>query len=182
MTKPVVLVVDDDAGVRASIRVVLDPEYEVVEASGGATARRLVESQPVDAVVLDLLLPEVDGLEVLQELRAIAPSLPIVILTGVKTVRTAVGAMKLDADDYLTKPFDAGSAAKAAPARAVLERLGIGIDDASNGTFLQSNVHARIHTDAYYAAVNRALAQATTRQEALEVLSAIRQTILSGGF
>lgn len=68
----------------------------------------------------------------------------------------------------------AGGAQRAAPARAVLDRFGIGINDAANGAFLPSGVHARIHTNAYYDAVNGALSQATTRQEALQVLDAFR--------
>jgi len=75
----------------------------------------------------------------------------------------------------------AGRAQKAEPARAALERFGIGIDDAANGMFLPSNVHQRIHTDAYYKAVNAALTTANTRAEALEALSRIRQRLSSGG-
>jgi YesN/AraC family two-component response regulator len=106
MTRPAVLVVDDEESVRRCVRVVLEPDYEVLDVADGATARHLVDSCPIDSVVLDLLLPEVDGLEVLQELRAMAPGLPVIVLTAVKTVRTAVGAMKFGAFDYLTKPFD----------------------------------------------------------------------------
>jgi A nuclease family of the HNH/ENDO VII superfamily with conserved AHH len=69
----------------------------------------------------------------------------------------------------------AGGAERAAPARAVLDRFGIGINDAANGAFLPSGVHARIHTNAYYETVNSALSQATTRQEALQVLEALRR-------
>ena len=69
----------------------------------------------------------------------------------------------------------AGNAARAAPARAVLDRFGIGINDAANGAFLPGNVHSRIHKNAYYEAVNSALSQATTRQEALQVLDALRR-------
>lgn len=76
----------------------------------------------------------------------------------------------------------AGTAKKAAPARAALQRYGIGINEASNGVFLQTSVHARIHTTAYYEAVNGAVAQATTRAQAIEAIHAIRQAILSGGF
>jgi uncharacterized protein RhaS with RHS repeats len=68
----------------------------------------------------------------------------------------------------------AGSAARAAPARAVLERFGIHINDAANGVFLPATVHAKLHTNKYYDAVNDALAQATTKEEALEVLDALR--------
>jgi RHS repeat-associated protein len=76
----------------------------------------------------------------------------------------------------------AGTAKKAAPARAMLQRYGIGINEASNGVFLQTSVHARIHTTAYYEAVNIAAAQSANRMQLIEVLSAIRQSISSGGF
>jgi DNA-binding NtrC family response regulator len=103
--RAVVLVVDDDAGVRDLLRAVLDEEYAVIEAAHGRAALELVLSQPVDLVLLDILMPDVDGLEILQEIKALAPNLPVVMLTAVKTVRTTVAAMKLGAADYLTKPF-----------------------------------------------------------------------------
>jgi hypothetical protein len=81
-----------------------------------------------------------------------------------------------------THHIAAGSAKAAAPARAALERFGIGINDAANGVFLPPNVHAPLHTNAYYDAVNSALGQATTRQEALEVLDTIGRGIAVGTF
>ena len=103
--RPVVLVVDDDAGVREALRLVLDEEYTVVDAAHGRTALALVLGQGVDLVLLDILMPDVDGLEILQELKALAPDLPVIMTTAVKTVRTTVAAMKLGASDYVTKPF-----------------------------------------------------------------------------
>jgi RHS repeat-associated protein len=76
----------------------------------------------------------------------------------------------------------AGNAAAAAPGRAVLEKFGIGLNDAANGVFLNPNVHNHIHTNAYYNAVNQALRQATTREEALQSLDAIRRAIVTGQF
>jgi ABC-type transporter Mla subunit MlaD len=85
----------------------------------------------------------------------------------------------------------AGNAEKAAPARAVLDRFGIDINEAANGVFLPASrtapnaagsaVHSTLHADEYYQMVNEALSQATTRQEALQVLDALRQGLLSGG-
>jgi len=100
-----VLVVDDDAGVRDALHVVLDDDYDVIDAAHGRAALHLVLSRPVDLVLLDILMPDVDGLEILQEIKVLAPNLPVVMLTAVKTVRTTVAAMKLGAADYLTKPF-----------------------------------------------------------------------------
>ncbi|MBM6406038.1 AHH domain-containing protein [Phycicoccus sp. CSK15P-2] len=86
----------------------------------------------------------------------------------------------------------AGSSAKAAQSRAVLQRFGIDINDSANGVFLPSRmtspnptgaaVHSRIHTNAYYAEVNSLMGQATTRSDVLDVLAYIRSQLLSGGF
>jgi hypothetical protein len=76
----------------------------------------------------------------------------------------------------------AHTARDAAPARAVLQKFGIGINEASNGVFLQQSVHANLHKRAYYQAINDMLSQAATRQEALQLLDAIRQGLLSGSF
>ena len=103
--RTVVLIVDDDDGVRDALHVVLDEEYAVLEAAHGRTALDLVLSRPVDLVLLDILMPDVDGLEILQEIKALEPNLPVIMMTAVKTVRTTVAAMKLGASDYLTKPF-----------------------------------------------------------------------------
>jgi DNA-binding NtrC family response regulator len=102
---PVVLVVDDDAGVREGLRLVLDEHYTVLEAPHGRSALGIVRAERVDLVLLDILMPEVDGLEILQELKALEPDLPVIMMTAVKTVRTSVAAMKLGAADYVTKPF-----------------------------------------------------------------------------
>jgi FixJ family two-component response regulator/AraC-like DNA-binding protein len=102
---PVVLVVDDDAGVREGLRLTLDEHYTVLEAPHGRSALGIVRAERVDLVLLDILMPEVDGLEILQELKALEPDLPVIMMTAVKTVRTSVAAMKLGAADYVTKPF-----------------------------------------------------------------------------
>src|SRR2546425_7167923 len=103
--RTVVLIVDDDAGVREALHLLLDEEYAVMDAAHGRTALSMVRAERVDLVLLDILMPEIDGLEILQELKALEPDLPVIMLTGVKTVRTTVAAMKLGASDYLTKPF-----------------------------------------------------------------------------
>ena len=104
-TRPVVLIVDDDAGIRDALRFALDESYAVLDAPHGRSALDIVRTERVDLVLLDILMPEVDGLEILQELKALEPDLPVIMLTAVKTVRTTVAAMKLGASDYVTKPF-----------------------------------------------------------------------------
>src|SRR5262245_9370040 len=104
-SRPVVLIVDDDAGVREGLRFALDEHYTVLDAPHGRSALGIVRAERVDLVLLDILMPEVDGLEILQELKALEPDLPVIMMTAVKTVRTSVAAMKLGAADYVTKPF-----------------------------------------------------------------------------
>ena len=103
--RPVVLVVDDDDGVREALHVILDDRYEVLDVADGRTALSLLRAQRVDLVLLDILMPDIDGIEILQELRSFEPHLPVIMMTAVRTVLTAVAAMKLGAADYITKPF-----------------------------------------------------------------------------
>jgi FixJ family two-component response regulator/AraC-like DNA-binding protein len=103
--RPVVLIVDDDAGIREALRFALDEHYTVLDAPHGRSGVGIVRTERVDLVLLDILMPEVDGLEILQELKALDPDLPVIMMTAVKTVRTTVAAMKLGAADYVTKPF-----------------------------------------------------------------------------
>jgi two-component system, NtrC family, response regulator AtoC len=102
----VILVVDDDPGIREAFRLVLEEEYELIEAADGPQALRLVHESPVDLVLLDVRLPGMDGIEVLERIKAIDDHIEVVLVTAFQTVRAAVAAMKLGALDYLTKPFD----------------------------------------------------------------------------
>jgi two-component system, NtrC family, response regulator AtoC len=104
--RPVILVVDDDPGIREAFRLVLEEEYELVEAEDGPQAIERVQGSPVDLVLLDVRLPGMDGIEVLERIKAIDEHVEVVLVTAVQTVRAAVAAMKLGALDYLTKPFD----------------------------------------------------------------------------
>ena len=104
--RPVILVVDDDPGIREAFRLVLEEEYGLVEAQDGPQAIERVQGSPVDLVLLDVRLPGMDGIEVLERIKAIDENVEVVLVTAVQTVRAAVAAMKLGALDYLTKPFD----------------------------------------------------------------------------
>ena len=106
MARPVILVVDDDAGVRESFRLTLEDHYDVVDVPDGLRALDAVRASQVDLVLLDIRLPEMDGIEVLERIKAIDEGIEVVLVTAVRTVRTAVAAMKLGAFDYLTKPFE----------------------------------------------------------------------------
>jgi len=104
--KKQVLLVDDEAGIRASIKMVLEPAYDLQCAGDGEQALEVVRRHCPDLVLLDIMLPGMDGLAVLQAIRAEDARVPVIMLTATKTVKTAVDAMKLGAADYLTKPFD----------------------------------------------------------------------------
>jgi DNA-binding NtrC family response regulator len=101
-----VLVVDDEEGVRASIRAILEGTCEVLEAPTGARALELLGTREVDLVMLDQRMPGEPGIDVLPRVKALDPSTVVVLATAVHDVRTAVEALKRGAWDYITKPFD----------------------------------------------------------------------------
>ncbi|MFQ5829030.1 MAG: sigma-54-dependent transcriptional regulator [Candidatus Methylomirabilia bacterium] len=104
--RPVILVVDDDPGLRDSFRLILEDEYEVLDVPDGAQALEVIRSYPVDLVLLDIRMPGMDGIEVLERIKALDEHVEVILVTAVQTVRPAVAAMKLGAFDYLTKPFE----------------------------------------------------------------------------
>jgi DNA-binding NtrC family response regulator len=104
---PRVLVVDDEAGVRESLRMLLKEDCEVITADGVDAGLRALAETPPDLVVLDLVMPGRSGLEFLAELEERVDAPPVVVLTATRTVATAVEAMKRGAADYVTKPFEA---------------------------------------------------------------------------
>jgi two-component system, NtrC family, response regulator AtoC len=125
MARPVVLVVDDDPGVRESFRLILEDHYDVTDVPDGPTALDVVRASAVDLVLLDIRLPGMDGIEVLERIKALDEGIEVILVTAVKTVRTAVAAMKLGAFDYLTKPFEEDellSLSRRALERRALER------------------------------------------------------------
>ncbi len=100
-----VLVADDDGHIREVVRYALEKAgYRVIEAADGARALEVVELDNVDLVVLDIIMPEQDGLEVCRRIRARA-NLPIVFLTSRDEEIDRVLGLELGADDYVTKPF-----------------------------------------------------------------------------
>ena len=103
-----ILVIDDEQQLVRAVRTILESRgFEVAEAATGAEAMdRLLERSP-DLIVLDLTLPDIDGLDLLQRLRAFT-QLPILVLSARDSEQDKVVALTTGADDYLTKPFSAG--------------------------------------------------------------------------
>src|SRR5581483_9761557 len=105
-TKPLILVVDDDPRIAASLRRTLVYEgYDVALAADGAAALDRAREQPPDLVVLDLMLPQVDGFEVCRRLRG-EGDVPILMLTAREATADRVRGLDSGADDYLVKPFE----------------------------------------------------------------------------
>ncbi len=106
MTKPRSLVVDDDERMAASVRRSLTYDgYDVAVVHDGTAAINAVRSGPPDLVVLDLMMPGIDGLEVCRRLRAAGDDVAVLMLTARSTVPDRVTGLDAGADDYLVKPF-----------------------------------------------------------------------------
>ena len=103
---PVVLVIDDEPGVRESLRQILTHDFEVLEAEDGAAGLELVRSRRVDVTMLDVRLPGERGPVVLPKILALDDSVAVILMTAVPDVRAAVDAIKAGAYDYIVKPFD----------------------------------------------------------------------------
>jgi len=119
-----VLVVDDDPGVRSAIARALRVDYEVDEAEDGADALARHAATPADAIVLDLLMPEVGGLEVCRSLRRRNDPVPVLVVTARDAVDDRIEGLDAGADDYLVKPFAIEELR--ARVRALLRRTGAG--------------------------------------------------------
>ncbi len=104
--KKTLLVVDDERGIRESLKWIFKDGYEVVLAKDGREALLAIDDKSPSLVLLDILLPDINGLEILKRIKEQNKGLPVVMITATKTVKNAVKAMKLGADDYVVKPFD----------------------------------------------------------------------------
>jgi two-component system phosphate regulon response regulator OmpR len=121
MEKPHILIVDDDPRIRTMLSTYLHDEgFRVSAAEGGATMRQCLASQPVDLVLLDLVLPSDDGLDLAREIRS-RSNAGIIMVTGRSDVVDMVVGLEVGADDYIAKPFHLREVL--ARMRSVLRRL-----------------------------------------------------------
>ncbi len=105
--KPAVMVVDDEPGHRQMVRAVMQDEgYQVLEAEDGQKCLDLLSKKPVDVILLDMKMPVMDGMSVLESIKKRKNPPPVVMVTAFGSVGSAVDAMKAGAFDYLTKPAD----------------------------------------------------------------------------
>ena len=106
MSQPLLLVVDDEAGVRQSLQLVFNKLYRVLEATSADEAIQKLADEKPDVVLLDIVMPGADGLAVLKQMRSIHTDCQVIMLTALNTARTAFTAKGTGAFDYVTKPFD----------------------------------------------------------------------------
>jgi len=100
-----ILIVEDEAGPRESLRMILKPFYNTLTASNGEQAIRIFQTQNVDLVTLDLNMPGMLGIEVLKEMKKMKPEVEVVIITALATLPNAQKAIQYGASDFLSKPF-----------------------------------------------------------------------------
>ena len=101
-----VLVVDDEFGPRESLRTILKPDYRVIVAQEGEEAIRCIEQGQVDVVLLDLRMPGLSGIRVLDKIKSIDPFIEVILITGYASYDTVLEALRLHAFDYIPKPFN----------------------------------------------------------------------------
>ena len=104
--KQKLLVVDDELGPRESLKAVLGRSYDVELAENGDQAMQALVSQKVDLVLLDVIMPDRGGLELLKEIQGLYPDLPVIMISASSSLRPVVEAMRVGAFDYVAKPFD----------------------------------------------------------------------------
>jgi len=115
------LVVDDEDGPRQSLRVIFKEDYDILMASDGPTAIRLAQENRIDVAVLDIRMAGMSGIEVLERLKFVDPSMEVIMMTAFETTDTMRQALRLRACDYINKPFDIGTM-RAAVASAMQRR------------------------------------------------------------
>lgn len=105
-TKANILIIDDELSPRESIRMVLSDKYNVSTATGGHEGLEFMHRHHVDLVVLDIMMPGMDGITTMKEIKKRYPETEVILLTAFASIKTAKSAVRYGAHDYLTKPFD----------------------------------------------------------------------------
>ncbi|MCE9615273.1 MAG: sigma-54 dependent transcriptional regulator [Lentisphaerae bacterium] len=130
-----ILIIDDEPLIRWSLRERMQAEgFDVSEAPDGQTAKRAMERETIDLILLDLRLPDVDGMTLLGKARAVLPQVPVIMMTAFSTIATAVEAIKLGAYDYVSKPFN-------------MDELALVVKRALEAAALQQALHTRIDAE-----------------------------------
>ena len=105
-SKRSILIVDDEFGVRESLRQLLKPYYEIYTAADGEEALKIIKKRKIHLITLDLNMPKLSGIETLREIRKIDGEVPIVIITGYATPQDEKEALLYGVKAFISKPFD----------------------------------------------------------------------------
>jgi signal transduction histidine kinase len=100
------LIVDDERGPAESLRMIFKPSYNVYTASGGKEALEILRSTSIDVVTLDLRMPAMSGLEVMERIKEVDPDIEVIVVTGYSSLDSAIRGLRHGIFDYITKPFD----------------------------------------------------------------------------
>jgi len=106
MSARILIVDDEDIVVRSCLRILAGADYDVDVARGGAEALKKIDETPYDVLVVDIMMPQIDGLEVLKHAKQARPDSEVIIFTGLSQSETALRARELGAFGYLPKPFE----------------------------------------------------------------------------
>lgn len=127
MAKQKILIIDDEMGSIEAFRAILKDDYEVLFTTSGKEGLKIIAEGDVQLVLLDIIMPEMDGIDVLRKIRGMDSKLTVVMVTATKSIKAAVEAMELGAFDYVAKPFEIKEARlivqKALQSRALLQEL-----------------------------------------------------------
>ena len=107
MERQNILVCDDEEGVRKSAELILSDKYNIIYASSGREALGIIKNTPnIKAVLLDIKMPHISGIEILKEIKQQDKELPVIIVTGYQSFETAAEAIKYGASNYVVKPLE----------------------------------------------------------------------------
>jgi len=100
------LIVDNDYGARESLRTVFAPDYQITLASNAADAKKALQTQPIDLMLLDVFMPRQEGVSLLREISSEYPDLPVIMISASTAIRPVIDSMRAGAIDFILKPFD----------------------------------------------------------------------------
>ena len=105
-TKPTLLICDDEEGIRESYKLILSDSYDLRFAHNGLEGMEMLKNFTPGAMILDIKMPKMNGMDTLKQIKKLKPSLPVLIVTGYQSVEMAQEALRLGAVDYIPKPFE----------------------------------------------------------------------------
>src|SRR5438105_10402057 len=106
MSKPFVLIVDDEAGPREALKIVLRPFFNIYAVESAAAAQQILNERTIDVVTLDIKLPDRQGTDLLQEIKQDHEHVEVIIITGYGSLKSAMDGIRYGASGYLLKPFN----------------------------------------------------------------------------